>query len=321
VKSGAKNRPGGREIRTSGEIHRPRRGFSFGANAARRAESQPYKTLNHGAKAGPAHPGKAARAGSDFNPVVGGASPAADLAETIKPLLHLAREQGQITYDDINDLLPDGVSPDNLDALYTKLQNLGVEVVAHLDVKQTKPEEPEPEEDFRPDSLDDPVQMYMNQMGKVPLLTREQEIEVCQRIEAAESEMKRLVYSLGFTAKEHSAIAEKLLADPPKERFDRIVVDKKVASREGHLRHLLRLIKKVQALDALVDEQFNQWQKVASPARRAKLFTSFISSCLKFTLLVLVLVAERQILHDAIKVGWPQERCISQSPPAFGILV
>ena len=83
--------------------------------------------------------------------------------------------------------------------------------------------------------LDDPVRMYMNQMGKVPLLTREQEVEVFKRIEEAEWEMKRLVYGLGFAAKEHLAIAEKLLAEPPKERFDRIVVDKKVASREAHL--------------------------------------------------------------------------------------
>src|SRR6266566_3642608 len=117
--------------------------------------------------------------------------------------------------------------------------------------------------------------MYMNQMGKVPLLTREQEVEICKRIEEAELEMKRLVYGLGFTAKEHIAIAEKLLAEPPKERFDRIVVDKKVASREGHLKDLRRLIKKIQALDAQVDEHYNQWQKAASPSRRTKLFAQF----------------------------------------------
>jgi len=70
----------------------------------------------------------------------------------------------------------------------------------------------------------------------VPLLTREQEVEICRSIEDAEIEIKRLVYSLGFTAKEHSALAEKLLAEPPKVRFDRIVVDGKVATREGHLK-------------------------------------------------------------------------------------
>ena len=81
----------------------------------------------------------------------------------------------------------------------------------------------------------------MNQMGKVPLLTREQEVEICKKIEEAEVEMKRIVYSLGFTAKEHIAIAEKLLSEPPKERFDRVILDKKIANREGHLRDLLGL--------------------------------------------------------------------------------
>src|SRR5579859_2807453 len=87
--------------------------------------------------------------------------------------------------------------------------------------------------------------------------------------------MKRLVYGLGFTAKEHRAIAEKLLAEPPKERFDRIVVDKKVASREGHLKDLRRLVRRIQALDAQVDEQYIQWQKITSPARREKVFARF----------------------------------------------
>jgi len=78
----------------------------------------------------------------------------------------------------------------------------------------------------------------MNQMGKVPLLTREQEVEICKKIEDAELEMKRIVYSLGFAAKEHIAIAEKLLSEPPKERFDRVIVDKQVANRDRHLRNL-----------------------------------------------------------------------------------
>jgi len=107
----------------------------------------------------------------------------------------------------------------------------------------------------------------MNQMGKVPLLTREQEVEVCKRIEQAESQATDLIYGLGFTAKEHCAIAEKLLCEPPKERFDRVIADKKVASREGHLKDLRRLLKKIQALDAQVDEQYAAWQKAATPAR------------------------------------------------------
>ena len=195
---------------------------------------------------------------------------AADLTEAIKTLLHLAHENGHVTYDDINDVLPDGLTPEDLDELYTKLRNLDVEIVDHAEVERAKPAEQEEEEDSRLEVLDDPVRMYMNQMGKVPLLTREQEVEICKKIEDAENEMKRLVYSLGFTAKEHIAIAEKLLSEPPKERFDRVVVDKKVANREGHLRDLRQLIKKTRVLDADVDELYMGWQKLSAGSRREK---------------------------------------------------
>ena len=123
--------------------------------------------------------------------------------------------------------------------------------------------------------FDDPVRMYMNQMGKVPLLTREQEVEVCQRIEEAEFDVKRLVYGLGFAGKEHSAIAERLLSEPPKERFDRVVADTKVTTRKGHLKDLRGLVKKIRAFDIQADENFAAQQRVLSPRCRKELALKF----------------------------------------------
>jgi RNA polymerase primary sigma factor len=202
-----------------------------------------------------------------------------DLSETVKTLLHLSQEHGYITYDDINDILPDNLSPEDLDTLLTKLRSLDVEIVmdqaeAERAERTKGPEQAQPEEaddDARLEILDDPVRMYMNQMGKVPLLTREQEVEICKKIEDAEVEMKQIVYNLGFTAKEHIAIAEKILSDPPKERFDRVIVDKKIANREGHLKDLRKLIKKVHAMDANVDAKYFGWQKAQQKGRREKL--------------------------------------------------
>ncbi len=198
-----------------------------------------------------------------------------DVTETLKELLALAREQGYLTYDDINDILPDGLTPDDLDELYVKLRNLDIEIVDRSEVNRLKQQpEQEEEEDTRLDFLDDPVRMYMNQMGKVPLLTREQEVEICKRIEDAELEMKRILYSFGFCAKEHIALAEKLLSEPPKERFDRIIVDKKTASRDAHLKDLRQLIKKVRAVDLKVDEKYAAWQKGVK-VRRERMFKEF----------------------------------------------
>ncbi len=199
-----------------------------------------------------------------------------DLTETIKTLLHLSQEHGYITYDDINDILPDNLSPEDLDAVLSKLRGLDVEIVmdqaeAERAERSKQPEQAQQEEadeDARLEILDDPVRMYMNQMGKVPLLTREQEVEICKKIEDAEVEMKRIVYNLGFTAKEHIAIAEKILSDPPKERFDRVIVDKKIANREGHLKDLRKLIKKVHTMDQHVDEKYFAWQKAQQKGRK-----------------------------------------------------
>ena len=204
-----------------------------------------------------------------------------DLNETMKALVHLAHENGYLTYDDINDLLPEGLSPEELDEVLTKLRGMDIEIMDQSEVERNKPaaqEEPEADEDTRLDILDDPVRMYMNQMGKVPLLTREQEVEICKRIETAEVEMKRIVYSFGFAAKEHIAIAEKLLSEPPKERFDRVVVDKKIPNRDGHLKDLRTLIKKVRALDANVDERFANWQKLTVKARKDKSHKDFLKA-------------------------------------------
>ncbi len=192
-----------------------------------------------------------------------------DLTEKVRELLLLAKEQGHLTYDDINDALPDTiVTPEDLDQIYTKLANLEVDIVDPAEVDRIKqPEAEEEEEKGRLDILDDPVRMYLRQMGKVPLLTREQEVSICKRIEEAENDQKRIIYSFGFAAKEHIALAEKLISEPPKERFDRVIVDKKIESRDRHLKALRQLVKKVRELDQKVDEQYAKWQ-TAKPADR-----------------------------------------------------
>ena len=182
------------------------------------------------------------------------------VAEKIKELLRQAQEQGYLTYDDINDALPDDFgTPEILDSIYSKLRGFEVEIVEAPDLERAKapaPEQEEEEETGRLDILDDPVQMYLRQMGKVPLLTREQEVEICKRIEEGETEARRILFGFGFTGKEHIALAEKLLSDPPRERFDRVVVDKKVESRASHLTVLRRLIRRARELDQKLDKAY-----------------------------------------------------------------
>src|SRR5579883_1096530 len=205
------------------------------------------------------------------------ASHAAELAEKIKELVRLAQEQGYLTYGDINDALPDTlVTPEDLDEIYIKLRNLEVEIVDQAEVDRVKQTEPDEEDEkTRLDILDDPVRMYLKQMGQVPLLTREQEVEISKRIENAEIELKRVVYGFGFAAKEHIALAEKLVAEPPKERFDRVILDKKIDSRDSHVRDLRRLIRTVRALDQEVDAAYASWKTAGSSGMQEKRLAVF----------------------------------------------
>src|SRR5882672_100555 len=203
-----------------------------------------------------------------------------DLSEKIRELLILAKEQGHLTYDDINDALPETiVTPDELDQIHSKLNSLEIEIVDQAEVDRVKQpeatEEEEEKEKGRLDILDDPVRMYMRQMGKVPLLTREQEVAICKRMEAAEHDQERFIYSFGFAAKEHIALAEKLISEPPKERFDRVIVDNKIESRDRHLKVLRGLAKKVRELDRRVDEKFARWQEAFKTSAREKRFNEF----------------------------------------------
>jgi RNA polymerase primary sigma factor len=189
------------------------------------------------------------------------------LQDKIKELVRLSREQGRLTYNDIDEVLGDGAPPEEMDEVFAKLHALDVEVVDQADVDRVKPTDSD-EEEGRLDSLDDPVRIYLNQMGQVPLLTRQQEIEISQRIETAEGEIRKIIYRLGFVGKEHIAIAERLLADPPRDRFDRVVLDHLAEDRDGYLKVLRKLVTRLRDLDAEADTEFLAWRD-ADPSARA----------------------------------------------------
>jgi RNA polymerase primary sigma factor len=201
---------------------------------------------------------------------------ATDLLEKIKELVRLAHEQGQLTHGDISDVLPENeATPEKLDEIFSKLRALEIEIVDQAEVDNVKKFEAEEEDTSRLDILDDPVRMYLNQMGQVALLTREQEVEISKRIEAAELEVTKIIYSLGFAGKEHISLAEKLLAEPPRERFDRVVLEKKVDSRDTHLRTLRKLMPRVQKLDEEVDEKFTAWRHAHGKEKSEQALAAF----------------------------------------------
>ena len=170
-----------------------------------------------------------------------------EVQEKVRELIKLAKEQGYLTFDDLNEALPDSVNePDEMEAIISRLRNMEISIIEASDVDQYKDgrkeadeEEEEKSAEGKNDMLDDPVRMYLKQMGQVPLLTREQEVEISKRIEDAELMVQKHINRFGFIARAYLDLAQKLVEG--RERFDRVILDKKIESRERYMKNLPRL--------------------------------------------------------------------------------
>ncbi len=203
------------------------------------------------------------------------------MTEKLRELIRLAKEQGYLTFDDLNEALPDSLNdPEEMDAIMKRLRDMEIEVIEASDVdrlkdgkKDTDDDEEDKTADQRADILDDPVRMYLKQMGQVPLLTREQEVEISKRIEDAELNVLKHINKYGFVVNLYLDLAEKLLEG--KERFDRVIQDKKIESRERYMKLLPKMISSLQEADQEVDVLFRDYLKEGDADPNSKAVQEF----------------------------------------------
>jgi len=194
-----------------------------------------------------------------------------EIQEKIRELIKLAKEQGYLTYDDIHEVLPkDLVDPADVEAILERLRNMEFDIIDASEVdrykdKKTSDDAGEDTKDQKLDILDDPVRMYLKQMGQVPLLTREQEVEISKRIEDAEIAVQKFLHRFGFTAQCYLDLAEKLQRG--RERFDRVILDKKIESRERYMKTLPKLCEQVHTLH---EETSDVFKKLSAKSVRGK---------------------------------------------------
>ena len=145
-----------------------------------------------------------------------------DKYDDIKKLIDTGKEKGYLTYDQVNDLIPHDVhSPEDLDDLLTTIGTQGIDVLegpklpsSALDKKFDEEEAGEDVElDLTPGALEktnDPVRMYLREMGTVPLLTREGEVEIAKRIERGQLRVLKALSRSPIVINELLAMGEDL---------------------------------------------------------------------------------------------------------------
>jgi RNA polymerase primary sigma factor len=144
-----------------------------------------------------------------------------DKFDDIKKLIDTGKEKGYLTYDQVNDLIPQDVqSPDDLEDLLTTIGTQGIDVLEGPKIPSTALDREDAEEagedvelDLTPGAMEktnDPVRMYLREMGTVPLLTREGEVEIAKRIERGQNRVLKALSRSPIVIRELLAMGEDL---------------------------------------------------------------------------------------------------------------
>jgi RNA polymerase primary sigma factor len=172
--------------------------------------------------------------------------------DEVRQLITMGKEKGYLLYEEVNDMLPSEISSsDELDDIFSMFGSMGIEVVdSEQKFREAKDGEEGAELDLTPGTLDktnDPVRMYLREMGTVPLLTREGEVEIAKRIERGKKAVLRVIARTPMAAQEVARLAERLRAGEIAVRDAVVFVEEEVTEDklENKIKETLGLTDKV----------------------------------------------------------------------------
>jgi RNA polymerase primary sigma factor len=187
--------------------------------------------------------------------------------QKIEELVTIAKEQGYITYEEMNEILPMSFdTPEQIDQVLIFLSGMDIAILNQSEVEKQKERKKEAKElEALPKrsegTSDDPVRMYLKEMGSVPLLSREEEVEISKRIEKAQLQVEKIILRFRYSIREAISISYYLLTN--KERFDKIIAEKEIADKAVYLKRLPKLCDLMKIEDKLLEDlliQFNNLQ-------------------------------------------------------------
>ncbi|MDX1778024.1 MAG: sigma-70 family RNA polymerase sigma factor, partial [Thermodesulfobacteriota bacterium] len=199
-----------------------------------------------------------------------------DTIDQVNQLIDMGKEKGFLTYEEVNDVLPsEVVSPDQIDDLMIMFGEMDIEIVEGTQKvkiskrkiqKTSEQDEEESEEQVNQtpfEKFNDPVRMYLREMGSVSLLNREEEVEIAKRIEDGEKEIAQVilhspiivreVISLGEKLKDEKLSVREIIADIDDEETD--------INEEYYLKKIFSLVGKIKRHEtrlSALQKQFSQ---------------------------------------------------------------
>ena len=238
--------------------------------------------------------------------------------DEVQKLIDIGKEKGYLLYDEVSDLLPPEISSsaEDLDDLFTAFGTAGIEVIdtedpsfAALDKLPgaekkfepgIEPSEEGVELDLTPGALDktnDPVRMYLREMGTVPLLTREGEVEIARRIERGKLAVIKSISRTPLVAKKVIRLGEQLQAGQRTIRElvifnDEEITDERILERTREVQKQIDAVRKARGISEKLEEKLSEtpkgtttrdkrkYRRAKGAAMRARIELSGSESCM-----------------------------------------
>jgi len=236
-----------------------------------------------------------------------------DKFDEVQQLITIGKEKGYLLYDEVNDLLrADITSSDDLDDLFSTFGSAGIEVVdseQKFRAGEEKPDGDEMDLDLTPGALDktnDPVRMYLREMGTVPLLTREGEVEIAKRIERGKLSVIKSITRTPTVSQKVIEMGDQLKAGGRTIRElvifnDEEITDERIEERTREVLRQTDAVKKArlvyekaeEKLDATPKKDKRKYRRMRWRAMRARIAVSQAIRRIEFTELV-----KRRLIED-----------------------